>query len=77
MTHDQTFDYGNEDGIKLVNQRVLLHSLSDCVYGHAIHRLAHATIALRWAYPTHKILVCKLDYKSAFRRLHLHALAAL
>ena len=77
MTHDQSFDYDNEEGIKSVNQRVLPQSLSTCVYGHTIHRLAHATIALRWAYPTHRILVCKLDYKSAFRRLHLHALAAL
>jgi hypothetical protein len=78
MTHDQSFDYGNEKGIKLVNQQVLPHSLSTCVYGHAIHRLAHATIALlRWTYPTYKILVCKLDYKPAFHRLHLHAFAAL
>ena len=77
MTHDQSFDYDNEDGIKSVNQRVLPQSLSECVYGHAIHRLAHATIALRWYYPTHRILVCKLDYKSAFRRLHLQAQAAL
>ena len=76
MTHDQSFDHDLEH-IKSVNQRVLAMSLSKCVYGHALRRLAHALIALRWMFPWVAILIGKLDYKSAFRRLHLRALAAL
>ena len=76
MTHDQTFDHGLED-IKSVNQRVLADSLSRCVYGHALSRLTHALIELRGMFPQKIILIAKLDYKSAFRRLHLRARAAL
>ena len=76
MTHDQSFDYGLED-IKSVNQRVLAASLTKCVYGNTLQRLVHAIIMLRWKYPFVAILIGKLDYKSAFRRLHLRALAAL
>ena len=52
-------------------------SLSACVYGHALQRLSHAIIGLRRKFPETIILICKLDFKSAFRRLHLHAQAAL
>ena len=76
MTHDQSFDYGSET-TKSVNQRVLASSLSQCVYGHTLSRLAHAMVSTRWRYPHAAILIGKLDYKSAFRRLHLRAQAAL
>ncbi|WP_317202142.1 hypothetical protein [Janthinobacterium sp.] len=76
MTHDQSFDYDLTD-VKSVNQRVLAASLSKCLYGHALKRIAHALVAIRWRHPFVEILIGKLDYKSAFRRLHLRALAAL
>ncbi|WP_317201517.1 hypothetical protein [Janthinobacterium sp.] len=76
MTHDQSFNYDLKD-VKSVNQRVLAASLSKCLYGHTMKRITHALVAIRWRHPLVAILISKLDYKSAFRRLHLRALAAL
>ena len=59
LTPDPTFDHDLE-GIKSVNQRVLTESLSRCVYGHALRRLAHAVIALRGTFPGVAILIGKL-----------------
>ena len=76
MNHDQSFDYNIED-IKSNNQRVIQQSLSKCVFGFAARRLVHAIIALRRMFPWAKILCGKIDYKSAFCRLHLPGQAAL
>ena len=76
MTHDQSFDYDIE-GIKSLNQRVIPKSLSGCAYGFAVKCLVHAVIAIRWMFPWTEILCGKIDYKSAFRRLHLNGRAAL
>ena len=76
MTHDQSFDYDIKD-IKSVNQRVIQQSLSEFAFGFAVRRLVHAIIALRWMFPWAQILCGKIDYKSAFRRLHLTGQAAL
>ena len=48
-----------------------------CVYAFALRRLIHAVITLRWQHPWLAILLCKIDFKSAFRRLHLNGRAAL
>ena len=76
MTHDQSFDYAIAE-IKSINQRVIQDSLSGCAYGFALRRVIHAVIALRWQYPRLAILIGKIDFKSAFRRLHLNGRAAL
>ena len=76
MTHDQSFTYELET-IESVNQRVIPSSLPKCVYGFTLRRLAHAIVALRGLFPLIAILIGKLDYKSAYRRMHLHALSAL
>ena len=76
MTHDQSFTSELEN-IESVNQRVIPSSLSKCVYGFTLRRLAHAIVALRWFFLLIEILIGKLDFKSAYRRMHLHALSAL
>ena len=77
MTHNQSFDYSLGAEIKSVNQRVLPNSLPGCVYYHTLSRLIHAIIALQWKCPWLLILLSKLDFKSAFRRLNVNAQAAL
>ena len=76
MTHDQSFTFKLE-AIKSVNQRVLRDSLSRCVFGFALRRMAHNIVATRAIYTTTPILISKLDYKSAYRRMHLHAMSIL
>ena len=42
-----------------------------------MRRLAHVIVALRWFYLLIEILIRKFDFKSAYRRMHLHVLLAL
>ena len=74
VTHDQSFAFESEQS---VNQRVVKTDRSNCVYGFAFRRFIHAIVALRRKYPCAPILLSKFDFKSAYRRMHLHAKSAI
>eukprot|EP00956_Cyclotella_meneghiniana_P025476 scaffold53298_cov92-Cyclotella_meneghiniana.AAC.1 len=68
LTHDQSFDFSPESS---VNSRVITEKLLPVRYGHCIRRIINWVVAARRKYPGVKIFACKVDYKSAFRRVHL------
>jgi hypothetical protein len=68
-THDQTFS-AREEG-KSINDRCNMDLLTPCVFGHALLRLIHFILHLRRRFPGVRIFIQKVDFKSAYRRLHL------
>ena len=69
LTHNQSKIY-NGSGTS-VNSRVQEEKLHDCMYGSCLLRLIHAIVEFRRRHPNSKILLQKIDFKSAYRRLHL------
>ena len=55
-----------------VNSRVDTDQLQDCMFGHCIIRIIHYITVLRQRHPDTPILIQKIDFKSAYRRAHLH-----
>ena len=76
LAHDQSFAF-QQEAIKSVNQRVIDKELSVTRYGFALSRFLHAIIQLRALFPNVEILLTKIDFKSAYRRIHFHAESAL
>ena len=68
LTHNQSKEF-SASGTS-VNSRVQKEALQDCLYGHCLLRMIHYILALRSKYPNKRILLQKIDYKSAYRRLH-------
>jgi hypothetical protein len=68
LTHDQSFDF--TEGCS-VNSRTVKDDLLPVRYGHCIRRIINWSVAARRKYPNMKILASKIDYKSAYRRVHL------
>ena len=68
--HDLSFPF--EPSQTSVNSRVIEEELSPCVFGHCLLRLIHYIAALRLAHPNVPILIQKVDWKSAYKRIHLH-----
>ena len=68
LTHDQSFDFTPGSS---VNSRVIDEELLPVRYGHCIKRIINWIVAARRKYPNTKILGCKVDIKSAYRRVHL------
>ena len=67
LAHDQTFSTGKAPSL---NQSVDTSDDIDLVYGWCMERIIHQIVALRIAYPTMKIFVCKFDWGSAYRRIN-------
>ena len=55
-----------------INSRVDTDQLQDCMFGHCIIRIIHFISALRYLHPSTPILIQKIDWKSAYRRVHLN-----
>ena len=55
-----------------VNSRVLEDKLAPCMFGHCLTRIIHYIVALRLKFPSTPILMQKTDFKSAYRRAHMH-----
>jgi len=70
LTHNQSKTF-SASGTS-VNSRVDKNKLQDCMYGHMIIRLVHYIVALQISEPNKIIFMQKTDYKSAYRRAHLH-----
>jgi hypothetical protein len=75
VTHDQSFNVV-PDTVRSVNDRVVWESLTPCRYGTALSRYIHVIVALRQHYPSEIILQTKVDWKSAYRRMHYAATSA-
>lgn len=70
LTHDQSFVFGGS-GTSL-NSRLLKDQLTPCYFGWVIRRLANWIVAARRKYPGIRLFATKVDFKSAYRRMHLH-----
>ena len=69
LTHDQSFNPVKRTK-RSVNNRVDQSQLTRCMFGHSLVRHLHHIAALRYRHPTEPILQSKVDWKSAYRRLH-------
>ena len=68
LTHDQSYKWGSGTS---VNSRTKEEDLLPCIFGHALRRFINKVVAMRLKYPNCRILCSKIDFKSAFRRMHL------
>ena len=67
LTHDQSFSLGH---CPSTNELIDQSQLIDLVMGHCLDRIIHQIVALRWHFPTDRILISKFDWSSAYRRIH-------
>ena len=67
-THDQSFAFSSKLS---VNDRVIHDQLIPCQYGHCLLRMLHYITAARRQFPNVKILIGKVDWRTAYRRVHL------
>ena len=75
LTHDQSSNVvrGSQTS---VNDRLDASQLTPCRYGRALLRFLHSLASLRHRHPNKRILIPKVDWKSAYRRVHLVAAMA-
>jgi hypothetical protein len=74
VTHDLSFP-GPISGSS-INSRTQMEKLEPCYYGHMLNRLIHQIVAYREKYPSLPIVLQKVDFKSAYRRMHVNATTA-
>ena len=70
LTHDQSYKWSSGTS---VNSRVITEELLPCMFGSCIRRIVNWAVTARRLYPNLPILASKIDFKSAFRRMHLNA----
>ena len=71
VTHDLSFPGKSSD--HSINSRVIDDDLEPCMFGHALLRIVHRIVHLRFMHPKKIIWIRKDDAKSAYRRVHLNA----
>lgn len=71
ITHDLSFP-GKFSG-ESINSRTNLDELVPCNYGHMLVRCIHYIVQLHLNHPNLPIILQKVDFKSAYRRIHLNA----
>ncbi len=76
LTHDQSFKFENGSNTSL-NSRLFREELHPCYFGWVIRRLVNWIVAARRKHPNRRIFATKVDFKSAYRRLHLNQKIAL
>jgi hypothetical protein len=69
LTHNQSYKWAASG--TSVNSRTRKADLHPCVYGGLVRRLVNWAVAARWKYPTTRIYATKIDFKSAYRCLHV------
>ena len=70
LTHNQSMIYGS--GMSL-NSRTQKDKLQDVMYGICLLRIIHQIVEYQRRHTSKSILIQKIDFKSAYRRTHLHA----
>ena len=68
-THDQSFVA--RPGGRSINDRCLMERLTPIMFGHALLRIIHFVLRTRAKFPTRRIFLQKVDFKAAYRRMHL------
>ena len=68
LTHNQSMVFPGSN--TSVNGRLKHTELQDCMYGHCLLRIIHTIVFLRTKHPKTMIFMSKIDFKSAYRRLH-------
>ena len=68
--HDLSFPCQPSDSS--VNSRVLHDEIPPCMFGYCLLRILHYIATLRFHHPSTPILIQKVDWKSAYKRVHLH-----
>ena len=66
--HDLSFKSSHSD--TSVNSRVIEEELQECKFGYCLLRIIHFIVALRMVHPNTPIVIQKIDWKSAYRRIH-------
>jgi hypothetical protein len=74
LTHDQSFIFQGSNSS--VNSQLNKSNLTPCTFSWTIKRLVNWTVAARRKHPNCRILASKIDFKSAYRRCHLHHASA-
>ena len=74
LTHNQSMEYSSGTSI---NNRVKTEDLQDVMYGSCLLRVIHQIVEYRSRFPQNRILIQKIDFKSAYRRTHLNAISAI
>jgi hypothetical protein len=69
LTHDQSFNVIPKTE-RSVNDRVKWEELTPCRYGTALMRYIHVIVMMRARNPRECIFQTKVDWKSAYRRMH-------
>ena len=72
LTHDQSFN-ATKGKRRSVNDRVRTDELTPARFGRALMRFLHYAYRLRRLFPSERLLITKVDCKSAYRRVHLQA----
>ena len=75
LTHDQSFN-ATRGMRRSVNDRVVAERLTPARFGRALLRFLHYACKLRRQFPNERLLITKVDCKSAYRRVHLKAKTA-
>jgi hypothetical protein len=75
LTHDQSFIWENS-GMS-VNSQSDSSSLQKCIFGKCLLKSINWTVVAQTKYPYRRIFAKKDDFKSAYRRCHLHWKTAL
>ena len=74
LTHNQSMEHSSKTS---VNSRVKEEELQDSMYGKCLLCVIHDILTKRRDHPSTRILLSKVDFKSAYRRGHLSASSAL
>ena len=76
LTHDQSFN-ACKGMLRSLNDKVDAEGLTPARFGRTLMRFLHNTCELRRRFPKERLLMTKVDWKSAYRRIHLqHGTAA-
>ena len=71
LTHDQSFKFVHGSNTSL-NSQLRREELHPCYFGWVIRRLINWVVAARRKHPGTRIIATKVDFKSAYRRLHMN-----
>jgi hypothetical protein len=76
LTHDQPLN-ASRGMRRSVHDRVVAERLTPARFGQALLRFLHYTCQLRRQFPNERLLITKVDCKSACQRVHLQAKTAM
>jgi hypothetical protein len=71
LTHDHSFVYEEGSGTS-VNTRTRKEELAPCMFGGCLRKMLNYIVTLRLKSPDQRIVMSKIDFKSAYRRMHLN-----